>query len=213
MGKRLTMLVATMALVAASCGGGTVETAAAESDALDAGIGVHGAWTVTVVEPDGSVASTTEFTNDLDTPILLNGLVTRAFSTGSWVIELLGHTDVEPPCGGTSCRIVEPLSTVAGADSTNLELEPVALDSSGPHRTRLSGSVEITDDSEIVAVRTLNHVCSGSPESPTSPHQCATEGGDSLISLTLASLDFIPVAAGQTVQVEVEISFGTLTTP
>lgn len=210
MGKRLAMLIAMMALVLASCGGETAETAAAEADALGAEIGVHGAWKVTVLEPDGSMAATTEFTNDLVPQHLLNALLTRELSTGSWVIDLKSPSIVEPLCEGSrTCRIVEPLSTVAGADATNLKLEFVAFDSGGPNRTRLSGSVEITDDGEIAAVETLNHLCHGS----RSPDDCAAEGGQILVGLTATKLDPIPVAAGQIVQVEVEISFGTLTTP
>lgn len=214
MGKRLAILIAMMALVVASCWGGTVETAA-ESNAVGTGIGVHGAWTITVLESDGSIASTTEFTNALEIGgrNLLSGVLMRFATIGNWIIDLVSVT-AEPFCEDViRCRIVESQSTIEG-HSANLT---VTTGDDPPHPLVLTGSVEVTHAGEIGLVETFNHACfpnaSESAESTKSPEQCASDGGRHLFQFTGTELDPIPVAAGQRVQVEVEIEFGTLTTP
>lgn len=214
MGKRLSILVVTMALVVASCGGGTIETAAAESDAVGTGIGVHGAWTVTVYGLDGSEEHQRQFHNDLlgvGAEELALQLATGGFP--DWRIELQPRTDSNQcPTGdalfsGTCFSVdrwlnewISP-SVEIGADSESIllagEVEVTEQNINGYDPSPDSGLDHATIDGVATYLRRL------------------AGNGDPISSsyFTSTRIDPIPVDPGQTVQVEVEISFGTLTTP
>lgn len=221
MGRRLMMLVATMALVVASCGGGTVETAGSASEQVG-GIGIHGAWTVEVWNEDGTLEKHREFHNEFVGGRTLSRLIIHDLSwiaPGPFGVILDGSitcgTDLF--CGITESNALHP----SPPDPASKNLSVTLADSSSDYDFVVSGSLEVVNEGQVDRVRLFigncdehfNHAgsCNASPfAAGFSSDPAVSRFSTGFTRTDLAPID---VKAGQIVQVEVEISFGTLTTP
>lgn len=197
MRSRTVGLLAVVALLIASCGGGSVE-----GSGVSDGIGVHGAWTIDIINPDGSLDQHIEFENALleEGVQALVELLARAQTTGPWMISLENASGT-PPCPSfLGCEIVEP-SWNGASDSTDLTVEAFA-----GSVFRMTGSVVATQDGEVRSVSTWNDSCVSS----IAPADCSGGTVDIFTSKALDPADFVSVVTGQTVQVQVDISFEAL---
>lgn len=178
---------------------------AQSSPPADAGIQVVGAWTLTVTDPDGAVVEERAFHNDLvpSGASVLSRLLIGALSHGRWYIRAQGSPS---PCGSAGCQIDEIAAPNAepywfGTLTSNL----VASTAGGSFDTLvLSGSLEATQDGVIDQVSTVEVHCQGT----VAPEDCAPGQTDrTFTSRRLDAGSELAVAAGQTVNVRVEISF------
>jgi len=191
--SRVFGLAAVFALIAVSCGGGSSEGTAALGD----GIGVHGAWTIDVVNADGTVANHVEFDNALlpSGAQAIAELLSPFSSVSTWRI-LAGKNDLaagDSPCG------------VVGA-SVPCEVNSPQLAIPGDGRLILQGSFVAEIDGGISLVATQVVTCD-----TADPTNCSVP--TDFTQKTVVDPDTgarVSVNAGQTVDIEVEFSFGTL---
>lgn len=192
-------LLAVVALIVASCGG-----AAPDAAGPNEGIQVHGDWTIDVYNPDGSLDQHREFSNEMTSgavalSLLLGGELAAGagnrpyvsdwsigFGVGTPAPESVSPCDTaisfsDNPDFNFGCAIA-PATVTRGADSDSLTL---------------SGSAQVTQDGSINWVETL--VGGGGAG--------GSSGGLWFTSFTGTQITEQSVSAGQTVQVEVEISF------
>lgn len=166
------------------------------------GIKVHGDWTITVRDPDGSVAARYEFKNALSVNAsadeFLARLLARQVTTGGWTVNLFTSDGMCP--FGPVCAITE--SAVSGfADSKDLTL---AVPQSGPHAKKfvLKGSVRGLNAGNILGVGTHVRTCGNT----TAAASCVSNSGAYFFtSKDLAAP--IAIVNDQTVDVLVVISF------
>ena len=180
-------VVALMALVLASCGGATPEAAGPSE-----GIQVHGDWTIDIYNPDGSLDEHVEFSNALGPngdAQLINLLAGGVTTGGLWEIELSPGC----PSDGGKCSI--PGITAVAVDE----------DANGTYDLlRLVGETTVEADAAIDRVVTNIGFCASS----VSPDACTNgENNNPFTSKVFAPADTVAVTAGQTVQVQVDISF------
>lgn len=183
-------VLALMALVLASCGGATPEAAGPTE-----GIQVHGDWTIDVYNPDGSLDEHHEFSNALGLrggAQLINLLAGGLTTGGLWEIEL------SPGC---------PSSTGGTCSMPGIVAIGVDEDANGVFDLlRLVGETTVEADAAIDRVVTNIGFCSSS----VSPDACTNgENNNPFTARDFAAADTVPVSAGQTVQVQVDISFTT----
>ncbi|MEM0961549.1 MAG: hypothetical protein AAGK21_03265 [Bacteroidota bacterium] len=171
----------------------------AEPEAAEAppaeGIQVHGRWAITVRDPDGSVQSSTEFQNALSDngDAILSRLIAGAgtIDPAFWSVEINVPGDdlcLDPNGNAGGCQITSAF--VGYPDLT------VSVEQEGQSTYVLyTGTISIDLAGNISTVRTKyigNSTATGIPT----------------WSFTYKVLDnVIPVSAGQTVDVRVEISF------
>lgn len=197
-------LLALMALVLASCGGASPEAGGPEE-----GIQVHGDWTIDIYNEDGSLDEHVEFSNALH-PTGKAGLIeylAGESTPGQWRIWVVGTTEESfglcPTTGDPQERcIVSPT-----VETLDLDDEP------GREILRLIGDTAVDVDGEIMSATTAQGRCAET----TSPTDCTSAGGFPFTEKDVTALDWnndgtpndgpIPVSAGQTIQVEVAISF------
>lgn len=190
---KATAAVAVMAIVLVGSAG-----VGAAPSGIGSAIGVHGQWTVDVLNGDGSLASHTEFHNDLTASgeWVLGKLLTGTDTVDGWAVGLW-----EAACGHAGpCFVGEPnkdFTTIFGGntdtlDSTNLVVSPTT------NGLRLTGSVTASTGASIVGVSSYLQTVS-------------SFSGTAGYEFTFASLaNPIPVSGGQIVQVDVRISFNPL---
>jgi len=186
-------LLAVVALVVASCGGAVPEAAGPSE-----GIQVHGDWTIDVYNPDGTLDESVEFENAL-LPVGAEWLVNLAlgdpWTKHSFRIEFGSSSG--GPCGtGEDCTIVSSLCVTACLDPTDptvfesLQVTSENLDEipAFDDTVRLSGSATATNAATIdnVATKASNRF---------------------FTSAFLDPADQADVEPGQTVQIQVDISF------
>ena len=194
--------------------------AVAAQDGAGNGIGVHGHWTIDVRNPDGSLASHTEFENALAVDTTGNGggatllahLLGNRRSPGSWGVQVRGTNNDNSPCGPPA--ITPPNSSPCLLFEPNLVVT-VPQTGQFPHPSgiiELSGSFTVTMDGAVVGrVGTEMLFCN----SDTSPSACIAArtvfnpaAGAALLSLTSHTLATpIAVTKTQIVQVKVALSF------
>lgn len=186
------------------------ESAVAEekpsNDASHQGIKVHGHWTIEVRNPDGALVTHREFENAYQPGYnVLPGMLSRVYTMGSWAIEFNGSG-----CNSnaSSCDITEPGSGLVGHSNT---LSVTEVGGGGAHVV-LSGNIQMTTAVQITSVWTFLGQCVTATIPSVSA--CAssvpyTQNGQFPATFTMADLSSkpIPIAAGQTVQVTVDISF------
>ena len=189
--------------------------AAPEAGGTREGIKVHGAWTIDVRNPDGTLASHTEFRNSLTSsgPFTLINILTRVNSVGLWTVELAtaGVTGLCSP-GGTiflgSCFIHEPASTRTtftffGVTGPIPGLFKTLTVSSVPGAyILLEGTATASLTDKIVEVKTTLDLC---PPGTLPTGSCG--GGASTFTSAFIPSGGVSVQAGQIVQVKVMISF------
>jgi hypothetical protein len=197
------------------------------------GIHVHGHWTIEVRNPDGTVVTHREFENSLVTTaysgaLLLPSLLARNGTVGWWEVVLAGGGLASDPCFtgavGAPCHIIEtPLSGVLSPDplySFTLNVtgpNPFTTGAGGgggtggsnpPPAVTLTGTVVAQENGGVGGVSTNLVAC---PSTFTPAMSCIDSlkagSGETTFSFTSASITLVPVAAGQTIAVTVQISF------
>jgi hypothetical protein len=168
-------------------------------------IKVHGHWVIEVHNPDGSLASHTEFENalvqDSASPFLAS-LLARNVSVGFWSITL-GGDGVMQPCNNpldpigvlpTPCHISEPSAALSNSQNLGVTVTAAALRFSGSVTTPRGAAIQYVSTEFVQCGPTLNAAAS-----------CPDAVSGTFTSRSLAQP--VPVAAGQIVQVTVTISF------
>jgi hypothetical protein len=192
---RTRAILAVLAVVVAACGGGVPE-AAEPGDT----IAVHGDWTIEVYDADGTLDERVEFSNALvgggqeSLVLLLAGFG----SAGSWNFEIGESSTPASICPTTGFEgrcFVTPLRVNLLDTDENALYDSLVL----------TGETEIEAGGEIQFVRSVLKTCVAS----TSPEQCVAGSGTfrPFTEKLLEPGESVTVAAGQTVQVEVVISF------
>lgn len=184
---------------------------------LNTGITVHGHWTLEVRNPDGSLVRHVEFENSLDAGSgteLLAGILLGNWTSSAqtWQINLNGSPN---PCSfaGTpnGCTIQAPSSCTLSAPCRSNVFNNLSATSgapSGPTILTLSGSAIAAFAAQISEVSTSNVPCL-----PTvAPQSCSLLSGSGQLEFGFTDATNFPgspvgVAAGQTVQATVVISF------
>lgn len=186
--------LAMLMLVMVACGGGVPE-AARPGDT----IAVHGDWTVDIYNADGSLDDHIEFENALVPENALASLLASDVALAEWVVRLANE---EPqgavsPCDlgtGASCWIFQNTPPVTGDNyfgGLGVTADAGALE--------ISGSVVSLNDGGILSVETLMQ----HPDGALTPFTRREFRG------AAGEVEPIQVETGQTVQVEVVISFTT----
>ena len=183
--------IALMALAVASCGGGASEAAGPSE-----GIQVHGDWTIDIYNADGTLEEHMEFSNALlpsGAAELVYLLSASHTSAPAWQIvlhnpPLAATTD---PCG----TLATPVPCVVNGSSG---LSTLYLPDEG--RIHLDGSFTADIDGHLRMVKTMINVCS-----PGCGYVDFTETAAPLTSDGAVQT----VDAGQTVQIQVDISFAS----
>ena len=167
-------------------------------------IAVHGAWTITVLSPDGELVSTTSFENSYNSSSFLADVLARQGGVGFWEVFVGGSNS---PClssgSPTSCVITEP----GGWESSPNAFKTLVV--SAPHsgadanKLMLSGSATAQRDGSIERVNTNTQECDSS-YAPNSPCTSFVMSAD-FTQKTIAPS--IPVITGQQILVTVAISF------
>ena len=169
-------------------------------------IQVHGHWVIDVRNPDGSLATHSEFENGLTIgafagDALLADLLSAGRSAGKWQVTIgSGSASTnDNPCGipattppnTIECNVGEPTLLVSGATAGTIEL---------------SGSFTVINQNAIVGrVQTGKYTCN----SDVPPSVCRQSGPvTAFLRFTAHTLETpIPVVKDQLVQFKVVISF------
>lgn len=198
-------------------------------DGSHEGIKVHGHWTIEVRNPDGAVVTHREFENSLQgnqgAGLIVNVLA-RQWSQGLWSIDLIGNpfSPIGPgPCptgtssapGPSDCLIAEPQvpgSVASGPYFGTLSVSALnngpSFAPSGPAPVLvLSGTAVAQANGTVTAVQSSIYECLAvvAPANPCVPGSANQAGGYGFTAQTLSSP--IPVSAGQTIAVTVNITF------
>ena len=189
----------------------TKTEATAQSGAPREGIKVHGHWTIDVRNPDGSLASHTDFENALvagSGDKALSWLLARSNSTGHWRIAVSG--DAGPMCvepyGPENCEIYEP--NVTGSNSNLTVSSPATGDNA--NKLVLNGHFTAGVNGSFTRVDTYLTLCSATyaPGAGCDEPGQTRDYGSITVPFTHKTLDpGVAVAPGQQVQVTVVISF------
>lgn len=202
--KQAAALLAATTMVLAGCGGVADDPGGGIGDA----IAVHGDWTIDIYHEDGTLDEHLEFSNALTggaeiLAILLAGQSPDGQSTQPYVSSWGILFGVAPGPGGT-----DPCDTQVTGISDNPDLDfaclidtPSVSIGAGGDSVVLSGSTQATQDGAFI--NWVETVVSGVFND--SPNTFPIFGG----SFTGTAIPEQSVSAGQTVQVEVEISFTT----
>lgn len=166
------------------------------------GIKVHGDWTLTVRNPDGTVAARHEFKNGLypggGDKILVQLLAGTAV-TGQWTIMLFPTSAAACNANQSPCSITEN-STPTSANSRDLTR---TVPTTGPDAGKLvlRGSVRVPNGTSFTTVQTELTSCAPA----SAPASCVSGAGVGFTQRTLATP--VAVAQDQLVEVKVVISF------
>jgi hypothetical protein len=183
------------------------------------GIKVHGHWVIEVRNPDGSLASHTEFENALVPATgtsLLAQLLSRGQSFGYFTV-VIG--DINSPSTGAcmrmqqgisrpvNCFITESVTTPSGCGtSTSVSCNLTNTTQPGPGNTvqiQLKGwSVPVDHDATISAVSTTMALCD-----PTVAPSTACANAGQLTSIFTSATISTPVVKDQVITVTVTFSF------
>lgn len=188
---------------AAPSGGGTSE-----------GIKVHGHWTIEVREPDGTLASRTEFENAFAGALALNDFLLRNFTVGGWDITVFADVGICTNSTGSlvaTCDIVPSGDAFATSVSTQVFKNLTAQVGSGANAGKLvlSGNITASGNGNVTGVATTVGRCVAST---TTPSACTTSGRDTGQFFTFSTgVGTVPtpkaVVAGQQVLFTVVFSF------
>lgn len=183
--------VAGLALLAAACG---ASEAVPEASGPIEGIAVHGDWTIEVYDADGTLDERVEFENALQ-PSGAESLVQLLAGTQvlppdpSWLILLLGDCD-------PACQFGQSIED--GFDGGELSVGVVG-GGSEPSALVITGSRESAQAGTVESVSTSVRLCD--------PDDCNQPGSRRFTTKLLEPEDQVGIVEGQTVQVEVMISF------
>lgn len=194
----------------------SAQTRAAEPRTSQAGgIKVSGYWEIDVLNPDGSVATHTEFENSLRLSggAMLALLLSGQIATHTLYVQLDGNGS--RPCG-VGCLIVpnHPDFTSPNSFFHGQPISPtlvISPQTASPPKLVLTGLASVTSGGSIQQVRTLFW-----PDCLPAPATCPFTGG--LGSIGIIATPFtefgpltpaIAVQSGQVVQVTVTLSFAS----
>ena len=178
------------------------------------GIKVSGHWTIDVREPDGTLVKSHEFNNALtNNGHVLVRLMARQNSAGQWYVILQGTASLPSPCGTAAqqqaCALQEPGDLNNYSGTTKFPALSVSTDAAFPTKLILTGTFTAEVTGHISTVQSANGLCANTVASQS---PCASGSG-----FPLTRHNFVPneppptgpspVAAGQIVQVRVEITF------
>jgi hypothetical protein len=169
-------------------------------------IDVHGDWRIAIYNEDGSLDDEYAFSNDLlqTGESLLPQFLARVVSIGTWEI-ILSNPPGFGPCG-TECNVGELLGP--GTESDDLVVEFVDQAGNGPNLLRLSGSLVAPQDGDITRVETSLFICT----TPLAPGECGSLSSPRRLTGTDLA-ETVSVTEGQSIQVQVDISFGSGVAP
>jgi hypothetical protein len=204
------MLAQAMVLGAVSMA--SAQTAARPAGGPQEGITVHGRWVVEVRNPNGSLASRTEFNNALDqgSQVLVN-LLSRTGIPTRWEVLLASGGSTGSPCqGGTggkyanTCRIIESAAnnpTNGTAESRSLVVTPAGTSLS------MTGTITALADGVVGRVSTSLGTCTIA----STFESCSMAGGPILFSDAALGMNGkppeVPVVAGQIIKITVTFTF------
>lgn len=213
-GARFFTLGALLMLGASSAGAQQPQ----RSSPTQASITVQGHWTFEVRNADGSGVKRYEFDNALVSAKALLTTLARQNSAGRWNVILGDYEGVDVCANGTppvrvACALQEPGDQVTFSDTKKFAALSVSLEGSpSPTTLVLQGTFTADLSGQITAVRTGLALCANTV-APASP--CANGSGPIFTAHTMqpsappSAGGPIPVAAGQIVQVRVEIRFSS----
>jgi hypothetical protein len=171
-----------------------VPAVAAPTDAST--VGVRGFWSIVVKNPDGTLASKTEFENAYVPTATLSLLLARQRFMRGMEVRLRGDSCRDDQATPASCRLHEPDSNEPAAPHRSLNLSATENGSN----LILQGSViaNPNDQGTVNAVEVRVNMCEGAGA-------CGTRSDAALTFHEFANP--IPVQEGQQIQVTVNISF------
>lgn len=198
MTKRAMLAVLTaLTMVVTACGGGVPE-AAAPNDT----IAVHGEWTIDIYNTDGTLDESHQFENALveDGEAALANILARTETPEFWRIAYGYDDPTQPekvgPCGSAYCWLTEPGNGWSGGGiSETLTVEVV------DRAVVLQGSATASVDGWIGQVGTRLEVCNAGG--------CGAERAMTFRLVGNDQGEVFQIETGQTVQIEVVISFTT----
>lgn len=170
------------------------------------GIKVHGHWTITVRNPDGTIASTREFENALlqgtaGGAELLTALLTGSHTPGGWQVEVgNSHAGVAFAVCDTSAALNSGFC-LASQSAGSVSVQRPALGT-----VRLTGSVRadlVGGALTFDTVRTWLFVCPPT----TTPQSCLQAGSGAFRFSGTTVTSPIPVRFDQVIQFTVDFSF------
>lgn len=187
------VLIAALSCASALAQSPTTTPVGSSSGAGQEGVKVHGDWTLTVRNPDGTIAAVHQFKNALSTVTGADRLLARLLEATTAVSEWAINMGTNPPgaCGvGPNCLITQP-SAVFPGHATNLTK---SVPTTGPDAGKfvLRGSVRFVNAAAISVVTTNTTLALSSS---------SNEFTRKLLEQLVA------VAADQLVEVKVVISF------
>lgn len=183
---------------------------------LNTGIKVHGHWTLEVRDPDGSLVRHVEFENSLvgsTGSYLLAGLLTGTYSSSAqtWSITISGSPN---PCsfnnGPSFCLIQSPSFCTGPCQSNAFNTLSVTSPSNSSNTgdiVKLTGSALATFAGQINYVETDDIPCTSTVAPQSCTWSSSGQVGYQFTSATNFTGSPVAVAAGQTIQVTVAISF------
>ena len=183
---------------------------------LNTGIKVHGHWTLEVRDPDGSLVRHVEFENSLvgsTGSYLLAGLLTGTYSSSAqtWSITISGSPNLCSFNNGPSFCLIESPSFCTGPCQSNafntLSVTSPSNSSNTGDIVKLTGSALAAFAGQINYVETDDIPCT----STVAPQSCTWSSSGQVGYQFTSAPNFtgspVAVAAGQTIQVTVAISF------
>ena len=194
MWNRWLVLALVSGMLLAACG-----SAGPEATGNSEGIQVHGDWTITVYNEDGTLDQQVEFSNALlpEGEFDITKVLAGDFTAGPWAIWLFGDSG-PAPCS-SSCVIGEPNFPFA----TPFKNLTATAANAEPHMLSLNGTVIAEQDGVIDRVGSDMEACT--PD--TTPDDCTSDNLDGADLFTETSITPVNVTAGQSIAVSVDISF------
>ncbi len=182
-----------------------VSMAKAAASGPQEGIKVHGHWMIEVQNPDGTVASRTEFENAVlgVGKVTLMHVLTRTATVGLWLVQLAGSP--QPCAGGTPCVTVE--GAYSGALPANWFNNLTVTFGSGGSVV-LSGTATAAQTGTITSVSTWLNSCADTVPPGALTATCTGQGFILTTQFTSTNLASpVSVSTGQQIQVTVTLSF------
>jgi hypothetical protein len=169
------------------------------------GIHVHGDWIIVIRNQDGTVASRHEFENALANRAILPQILNHGGGVGQWSVTIDANGGgLTHLCSLNLGVATTPIACILGESNGTPTFGSLTVTASATDLT-LRGSIQATTAGQIGPVSTAFALC----VPPVAPSPSCTNGGNG--PTTLTSTDVTPrniqVAAGQTIDVTVVISF------
>jgi hypothetical protein len=182
------------------------EASVASSTDPGATVNLHGHWVVSVEDPDGQIASSSEFDNAFVGANTLSTLLTGAATVGSWSIILSGTADACTGSAGVTCLITE--ADVEGNTAAAYDSFDLAVSTTGDSIV-LSGSATVNATTSLTSVGSSLASCGNT----VAPNACTTDGSVPTANVTATSITPIAVSPGQVVRVAFTLTLADAVAP